>query len=52
MHIPLMPSISDLPSQELRNPKVAFKFLEENLGEIAKVGRDGDCGYYAIFESF
>ncbi len=52
MHIPWMPSITDLPSQELRNPEVSFKVLGENSGEIAKVDRDGYCGYYAIFESF
>ncbi len=47
-----MPSITDLPQQELRNPKVAFKVLGENLGEIKEVDRDGNCGYYAIFTSF
>ena len=52
MHIPSMPSITDLPQQELRNSKVAFKVLQENLGEIAKVDGDGNCGYYATFEAF
>ncbi len=47
-----MPSITDLPSWELRNPEVAFKVLGENLGEIAKVNGDGNCRYYAIFEVF
>ncbi len=41
MHIPSMPSITDLPREELKNPTVAFKVLGENLGQIAKVG--GDC---------
>ncbi len=52
MPILLMPSITDLPSQELRNPKVAFKVLGENLGEIAEVDGDGNGWYYAIFEAF
>ncbi len=44
-----MPSITDLLSQELRNPEVVFKVLGENSG---KINRDGNCGYYAIFEAF
>ncbi len=52
MPILLMPSITDLPSQELRNPKVAFKVLEENSGDIANVGGDANCRYYGIFEAF
>ncbi len=50
--IPLIPSIADLTSQELRNPTVTFKVLRENLQKIAKVDGDGNYGYYAIFESF
>ncbi len=52
MTIPQMPSITDLPIQELRNADVAFKVLEENLGEIFNPNGDGNCGYYAIFEAF
>ncbi len=52
MNIPQMPSITDLPIQELRNADVAFKVLEENLGEIHNPKGDGNCGYYAIFEAF
>ena len=47
-----MPSITDLPRQELRNSKVAFKVLEENLGDIVNPNGDGNCAYYAIFEAF
>ncbi len=52
MTIPQMPSITGLPIQELRNCDVAFKVLEENLGEINEPNRDGHCGYDAIFEAF
>ncbi len=52
MPIPSMPSITDLPRVELKNPTVAFKVLGENLGQIAKVGGDCNCRYYAIFEAF
>ncbi len=47
-----MPSITYLPSQELRSHQVAFTVLGENLGDIAKVDGDGNCRYYAIFKSF
>ncbi len=46
MPIPLMPTITDLPSWELRNPEVAFKVLGENLGERAEVDGDGNCGHH------
>ncbi len=52
MHIPPMPSITDLPSWESRDPEVAFKTLEENLGEMAEVGGEDNCGYYTVFEAF
>ncbi len=52
MNIPLMSSITDLPSQEIRNPEIAFKVLGENFREIVKVDGDGNCKYYAIFEAF
>ncbi len=52
MTIPSMPSITDLPRKELRNSKVAFKVLGENLGEIVNPKGDGNCGYYAMFEAF
>ncbi len=41
MNIPQMPSITDLPIQELRNADVAFKVLEVNLGDIYEPNRDG-----------
>ncbi len=47
-----MPPITDLPRKELKNSKVAFKVLEENLGEIYDPKGDGNCGYYAMFEAF
>ncbi len=50
MTIPEMPSITDLPIQELKKADVAFKVLEENLGEIYNPDDDGICRYYAIFE--
>ncbi len=52
MTIPEMPIITDLPIQELRNADVAFKVLEENLGENYDPEGDGNCGYYDIFEAF
>ncbi len=52
MNIPQMPSIIDLPIQELRNADVAFKVLEENSGEIFNPEGDGNCGYYVGFEAF
>ncbi len=51
MYIPSMPSITDLPKEELRNPTAAFKVLEENLGEIVNPDGDGNYGYYSIFEA-
>ncbi len=52
MNIPFMPSITDLPNWDFRNPEVAFKLFEEILREIAEVGGDGNYGYCAIFEAF
>ncbi len=52
MSVPEMPSITDLPIQELKKADVAFKVLRENLGEIHDPKGDGNCGYYAIFEAF
>ncbi len=47
-----MPSIIDLPLEELRNREVAFKVLKENLRKIEKVDGDGNFGYYAMFLAF
>ncbi len=47
-----MTIITNLPREGLRNSEVAFKVLEENLGEICDQDGDGNCGYYAIFEAF
>ncbi len=44
-----MPSITDLPVAEFKDKSVAFKFLEEKLGEIINPKGDGNCGYYALF---
>ncbi len=52
MHIPLMPSIANLPGKELRKSESAFQVLEENLGTIEKVDGDGNCRYYAMFKAF
>ncbi len=52
MHKPLMPSITNLPRKEFRNSEVAFKVLEQSLGEIYDPDGDGNCRYYAIFETF
>ena len=51
MPIPSMPSITDLPVSEFKYKSVAFKFLEENLGELFNPKGDGNCGYYALFEA-
>ena len=51
MPIPLMPSITDLPVAEFKDKSVAFKVLEEKLGEIHDPNGDGNCGYYALFQA-
>ncbi len=47
-----MPSITEFHREQLRNSEVAFKVLDENWGKINDPVRDGNCGYYAIFEAF
>ncbi len=52
MPLPSMPSLSDLPGEELRKYHVVLKIFEVNFGEIHDPDCDGNFGYFATFQAF
>ncbi len=52
MPLPSMPSLSDLPMEELRKFHVANQIFEDTFGTIHNPDGDGNSGYYALFRAF
>ena len=48
MPVPVMPSLTDLPIEELEKEGVALQVITEKLGEIKDNQGEGNCGYYAV----
>ncbi len=52
MHVPSMPSLSDLSTMELRKIQVTEKFFNDDFGKIHDPDGDGNCGYYVLFKAW
>ncbi len=48
MPVPLMPSLMDLPIEELKKEGAALQVIADQLGEIKDNKGEGNCGYYAV----
>ena len=48
MPVPLMPSLTDLPIEELKKEGAALQVIADQLGEIKDNKGEGNCGYYAV----
>ena len=52
MPVPLMPSLTDLPIEELKKEGAALQVIADQLGEIKDNKGEGNCGYYAVAIGF